>query len=60
MDLEDFEPRTPKLKARDLGVYSINELQDYILMLEAEIARAKETISKKQSHKNAAAQVFKS
>jgi uncharacterized small protein (DUF1192 family) len=60
MDLEDFEPRNPRPKAKDLGLYSVHELQEYISMLETEIARAKETIAKKQSHKNAAAQVFKS
>lgn len=60
MDLEDFEPRQKKPKPRDLSAYSVAELQEYIAMLEAEIARAKENIAAKQDHKSAAAKFFKS
>lgn len=60
MDLEDFEPRKQKPKPKDLSVYSIDELNEYIETLRAEIARTEEAIQKKSAHKNAAAAFFKS
>ncbi len=60
MDLEDFEPRQKKPKPKDLAVYSVGELEEYIAMLEGEIVRAREEIGRKQTHKNAAAGFFKS
>ena len=37
----------------------VEELEDYIAELEAEIARARAVIDKKQSHKGAAESLFK-
>ncbi|NDE90951.1 MAG: DUF1192 domain-containing protein [Alphaproteobacteria bacterium] len=60
MDLEDFEPRKQKPKPKDLSSISVGDLQEYIAMLEGEIARVREEITRKQSHKNAASAFFKS
>jgi uncharacterized small protein (DUF1192 family) len=60
MDIEEFEPRQKKPKPKDLGTYSVAELEGYIAMLEAEIARARDMIAQKQDHKSAASKFFKS
>ena len=60
MDLDELEPRVKKPKPRDLTAYSLDELQEYIALLEGEIARAKEMIASKQDHKSAASRFFKS
>jgi uncharacterized small protein (DUF1192 family) len=60
MDIEEFEPRHKKPKPKDLSGISVEELQEYIALLEAEIARAREEIARKASHKDAAAKFFKS
>lgn len=60
MDLEDFEPRKQKPKPKDLSSISVGDLEEYIAMLEVEIARTREEIARKQSHKSAAAAFFKS
>ncbi len=60
MDIEDFEPRQKKVKPKDLSAVSVPELNDYIAVLEAEIARVREEIARKSSHKDAAAKFFKS
>ena len=50
---EDIEARRkPGAKPMDLQPMSVGELRDYIAALEAEIARAEETIAKKEAHKN--------
>lgn len=59
MDLDELDPRQKKAKPRDLSGYSVDELNDYIAMLEAEIVRVREDIARKQSHMNAAAAFFK-
>ncbi len=60
MDLEDFEPRKQKPKPKDLSSISVGDLEEYIAMLESEIARVREEIVRKQSHKSAASAFFKS
>lgn len=60
MDLEDFEPRKQKPKPKDLSSISVGDLEEYIAMLEGEIARVREEIARKQSHKSAASAFFKS
>lgn len=59
MDLEDFEPRKQKPKPKDLSVFSVDELAEYIEVLRAEIARAEDVMKAKGAHKNAAAAFFK-
>lgn len=60
MDLEDFEPRKQRPKPKDLSSISVGDLEEYIAMLEGEIARVREEIARKQSHKSAATAFFKS
>ncbi|MBI3451743.1 MAG: DUF1192 domain-containing protein [Rhodospirillales bacterium] len=59
MDLDDLEPRKQKPKPKDLGPYSIEELNDHIATLEAEIARARAAIAAKQAHRSGADVFFK-
>lgn len=60
MDLDEFEPRKQRPKPKDLSSISVGDLEEYIAMLEAEIARTREEIARKQSHKSAASAFFKS
>ena len=59
MDLEDLEPRKQKPKPKDLGPWSIEELEDYIANLQAEIERARGAIKAKQAQRAGAAAIFK-
>ncbi len=59
MDLEDLEPRKTKPQPKNLDPLSVDELQAYIASMEAEIARVKQEIAKKQAHLTAAASFFK-
>lgn len=47
---DDLDPPKPKEKRRDLQPMSVEELEDYIASLQAEIARADETIARKKAH----------
>ena len=58
-DLEDLEPQKKTLKPKDISGWSIEELTDYIAALEAEIARARETIAARQDHISGAEALFK-
>lgn len=61
---EDIEPRPQRgeplraLSREDLDVYSIEDLDERIFALEAEIARARAAIERKRSKKNAADALF--
>jgi uncharacterized small protein (DUF1192 family) len=59
MDFEDLEPRKRPPKPRDLSSWSVDELNDYIANLQAEIARARDVIQSKQGHRAAADAFFK-
>lgn len=59
MEPEDLEPRKQKPAKKNLEVMSIEALQEYIGELEAEIARARETIAGKQDARQGAEQFFK-
>ena len=59
MDADDLEPRKAIAKPKDLDAMGIDELEDYIADLEAEIARVREKIAAKQSFKSGAEAVFK-
>ena len=56
---DDLDPRKTKKTLKPLDDYSIEELKEYIANMEAEIMRAREYIAKKEAHKNAAANFFK-
>lgn len=60
MDLDELEPRKQKPKPRNLDVLSIEELNDYIEEMRAEIKRVEEKIAAKKAHMSAAADIFKS
>ena len=60
VDLEDLEPGKRPKKPRDLSTWNIEDLEDYIQAMEAEIIRAREMIDRKKGVANAANALFKS
>ena len=60
MDLEDLDPRKPATKPKDLDAMGIEELQEYLVTLEAEAERVKAKIESKQSYLSGAQGFFKS
>lgn len=65
MDIDDLEPRKRRgealamLAKEDLSLLGIEELQDRITALEAEIARIRDQLAKKQGSLSAAEAVFR-
>ena len=59
MDADDLEPRKAIAKPKDLDAMGIDELEDHIADLEAEITRVREKIAAKRSFKSGAEEVFK-
>ncbi|MEC9183124.1 MAG: DUF1192 domain-containing protein, partial [Pseudomonadota bacterium] len=59
-DEDDDLPRALRPKPTDLDVMGIEELNEYIAELEAEIERVKSAIVKKEQQRIAASAVFKS
>lgn len=59
-EMEDLEPQNQEKKPTDLSNWSIEELGDYIVALEAEIQRARDTIATKEQFRSGADSVFKS
>ncbi|MBU0725117.1 MAG: DUF1192 domain-containing protein [Alphaproteobacteria bacterium] len=59
MDTDELLPRTPKPQKRPLDPMSVDELQAYILELEGEIARVRQEIEKKTSHRGAVESLFR-
>jgi uncharacterized small protein (DUF1192 family) len=59
LDTDDLEPRKKMSQKTDLTGLSVEELQDYIAGLEAEILRARAMIESKQAQKNLAETFFK-
>ena len=60
MNPDDLEPPKPKsVEPADLEVMSIEALEEYIAEREAEIARARDAIRKKQSARGVAETFFK-
>ncbi len=61
---EDLEPRPQRgeplraLSREDLDVYAVEDLQERIAALEAEITRSRSAIETKRSKKNAADALF--
>lgn len=58
VDTDDLEPRRKLVKPLDLQQMSVGELENYIASLEAEIARAEDTIAKKEAHKSGVDALF--
>lgn len=59
MDADDLEPRKKPQAPRNLDPMAIEELRDYIVELQGEIARAQEAIIRKQAVKAGAEAFFK-
>jgi len=59
MDDEDLGPLRATPKPRDLDPMSIEQLNDYIAELEAEIERVRGEIAGKQAHLGAAEALFR-
>lgn len=59
IDTDDLEPLKKVPPKKDLDRMGIEELNDYILEMESEIARVREKIKAKQAQKAAASLFFK-
>jgi uncharacterized small protein (DUF1192 family) len=59
MDIEELEPGKQSPKPKDLSIYSVEELRQYIALLKAEILRAEAMLERKDAHKDAASAFFK-
>jgi uncharacterized small protein (DUF1192 family) len=59
MDADDLEPRKKPQALKNLDPMSIEELNDYIADLRAEIVRAEQAIARKQAVKMGAEAFFK-
>jgi uncharacterized small protein (DUF1192 family) len=55
----DDPPRRSTTRPPDLATWSVEEVEAYIVRLEAEIARARAAIASKQSIRGAAESLFK-
>jgi uncharacterized small protein (DUF1192 family) len=60
MEPEDLEPRKKAPAPRELDSLSIEELNNYMAELQAEIDRVKAKVAAKQAHLTGAASLFKS
>lgn len=58
MDEEDFLPK-PKFEPKILDDLSVDELREYIVELQVEIARVNQDISAKESHRQIVDSIFK-
>lgn len=59
MDIEDLEPKNKLIKPKDLSGWNIEDLEDYIERMRAEIERAQAMIESKQDISSAADALFK-
>lgn len=55
---DETDPKTKRAKPRALDKMSVPELQDYILQLKEEIARAEADMRRKEKHKADVAALF--
>jgi uncharacterized small protein (DUF1192 family) len=58
-DLDDLDPRHAKKKPLNLDDMNIEDLQEYVAVLKAEIDRVEAKVKSKQGHASAAASLFK-
>jgi uncharacterized small protein (DUF1192 family) len=58
-ELDDLDPSNKKTKPLNLDDMNIEDLQEYVATLKAEIERVETKIKAKQSHASAAASFFK-
>ncbi len=58
-ELDDLDPRQKKSQPRNLDVMNVEDLEEYVTVLKAELERAEAKIKAKRSHATAAASLFK-
>ena len=58
-DLDDLDPRQKKKTPLNLDDMNIEDLKEYVAVLQSEIDRVAAKIAAKQSHASAAASLFK-
>ncbi|KAF0097462.1 MAG: Uncharacterized protein FD144_5113 [Rhodospirillaceae bacterium] len=58
-ELDDLDSRQKKTQPRNLDVMNVEDLEEYVLVLKAELERVEAKIKAKQSHAAAAASLFK-
>ena len=58
-ELDDLDPRQKKTQPKNLDVMNVDDLEEYALVLKAELERVEAKIKAKQSHAAAAASLFK-
>lgn len=58
-DLDDLDPKQKKSPTRNLDTMNIEDLKEYVVVLNAELERVQAKIKAKQSHAAAAASLFK-
>lgn len=56
---DDLDPKTKRLKPRNLDSLSVDDLRAYVEDMKAEIVRVEANITKKEAHKNAISELFK-
>ncbi len=56
---DDLDPKKKPSKLKNLEPMSVDELQDYVEALKAEILRAEAEIAKKKAYSQAASSFFK-
>ncbi len=60
MDWDDLEPRVPKkAQHKNLDICSVEELEEYIVELQAEISRVEDAITQKKKVRQGAEGLFK-
>lgn len=58
-ELDDLDPRNAKKKPLNLDEMNIEDLEEYVAAMRAEIERVEAKLKAKQSHASAAASFFK-
>lgn len=58
-DLDDLDPRQKKSQPLNLDALNVEDLEEYVIVLRAELERVQAKIRAKRSHAAAAASLFK-
>ena len=56
---DDLDPKKKPQKLKDLSTMSVDELMEYVALMQAEIARTEAEIAKKKAYASAASSFFK-
>ncbi len=60
MDIDDLEPQKKKTAPKDLDALGVEQLEEYLAGLEAEVARVRVKIAEKKDYLAGAENFFKS